>query len=162
QHLHRVNALIAWGAVTEVDRMEQATEWFVAITGVVIGLSHMLRPKDWAEAFRQLHRCGRPGAFVNGALSLAPGAAGGAGHGAWTWPGAVLTGFGWLMIVKGVVCFLAPDKALRSMERGGRSPRGFIPAGLLLLAVAAWTWYCLWYRAAHAPASAAAGATHVL
>jgi len=142
--------------------MERAVEWFVAVTGVVIGLSHLLRPGDWAEAFRQLHRCGRPGAFANGALSLVTGAVVVAGHGSWAWPGAVLTAFGWLMIAKAAVCFLAPDKALRSMERGGRSPRGFVAAGLLLLAVAGWAGYCLWRGAADAePAAAAGPARHV-
>jgi hypothetical protein len=74
--------------------MEQAVEWFVAVTAAIIGLSHALRPGDWAEAFRQFHRCGRPAAFVNGGLSLALGAAIVAGHRSWTWPGAVLTAFG--------------------------------------------------------------------
>src|SRR3954469_17173475 len=111
--------------------MERAVEWFVAVTAVVVGLSHLLRPGDWAEAFRQLHRCGRPGAFANGALSLVPGAAIVAGHGSWAWPGAVLTGFGWLLVAKGLICLLAPDKALRSMARGAGAPRGFVVAGLL-------------------------------
>jgi hypothetical protein len=138
--------------------MERAVEVFVAVTGVVVGLSHLLRPDDWAEAFRQLHRCGRPGAFANGALNLVPGAALVAGHGSWTGPGAVLTAFGWLLVAKAAVCFLVPDWALRSMERGGRSPRGFIVGGLLLLAVAGWACYCLWHRAAIAEPAAAAGA----
>src|SRR5262245_6389991 len=127
--------------------MEWAIEWFVAVTGAVVGLSHLLRPSDWAEAFRQLPRLGRPAAFANGALSLVPGAAVVAGHGSWAWPGAVLTAFGWLLVAKAAVCFLAPEQALRSMERGGRSPRGFVVGGLLLLAVAGWTCYCLWLRA---------------
>ena len=33
------------------------------------------------------------------------------------------------------------------MERGSRSPRGFVVAGLLLLAVAGWTCYSLWVMA---------------
>src|SRR5262245_37975711 len=123
--------------------MDRAVEWLVLVTAVVIGLSHVLRPSDWAEAFRQLHRLGRPGAFVNGGLSLVPGAAVVAWHGSWAWPEAVLTAFGWLLVAKAAVCFLAPDKALRSMERGSRSPRGFVAGGLLLLALAAWTCYCL-------------------
>jgi hypothetical protein len=126
--------------------MEQAVEWFVAVTAAVIGLSHLLRPGDWADAFGQLHRWGRPGAFVNGGLSLATGAAVVAGHPSWAWPGAVLTALGWLMIAKAAVCFLAPDKALRSMERGARSSRGFVVAGVLALALAAWAGYCVWQR----------------
>jgi hypothetical protein len=99
--------------------MDRAVEWFVAVTGVVVGLSHLLRPGDWAEAFRQLHRFARPGAFVNGGLTLTAGAAIIAGHGSWAWPGAPLTAFGWLLVAKAAVCFLAPDVALQSMERGG-------------------------------------------
>jgi hypothetical protein len=124
--------------------VERAVEWFVAITSLVVGASHLLRPGDWAEAFRQLHRCGRPGAFANGALNLVPGAVVLAGHPSWAGPGAVLTGFGWLLVAKAVVCFLAPQWALRSMERGGHSPRGFVAGGVVLLAVGGWACYCLW------------------
>src|SRR5947207_5906296 len=121
--------------------MERVVEWFVAVTAAVVASSHLLRPGDWAEAYRQLHRCGRPGAFANGALSLVPGAAVVAGHGAWSWPGGVLTAFGWLLVAKGLVCFLAPDVALRSMARAPSRP-GFAAAGVVLLAVGAWAGYC--------------------
>ena len=124
--------------------MERAVEWFVAITSLVAGASHLLRPGDWAAAYRQLHGCGRPGAFVNGGLTLAVGALIVAGHLSWAWPGAVLTVFGCLLLGKGLVCLLAPDQALRSMERGGNSPRGFVVGGLVLLAVGGWACYCLW------------------
>lgn len=126
--------------------MEQAVEWFVAVTALAIGASHLLRPSDWADAFRQLSRCGRAGAFVNGGLSLAPGAAIVAGHGSWAWPGAVLTGFGWLLVVKGGVCLLAPDWALRSMERGAGNPRGFIAGGVVMPVIGGWACFCLWHR----------------
>ena len=76
-----------------------------------------------------------------------PGAALAAGHRSWVWPESLLTAFGWLLIAKAAVCFLSPEKALRSMERGGRSARGFVAGGVLLLAVAGWTCYCLWHRA---------------
>jgi hypothetical protein len=46
-------------------------------------------------------------------------------------------------VAKGVACLVAPDAALRSMDRGARSPRGFVVAGLLLLAVGGWACYCL-------------------
>jgi hypothetical protein len=123
--------------------VERAVEWFMAVTSLVIGASHVVRADDWVEVYRRLHRAGRPGAFANGALHLVAGAAVVAGHGGWTWPGAVLTAFGWLMVLKGLICFLAPDMALRSMARAP-SRAGFIAAGLLLMAVGAWAGYCLW------------------
>jgi hypothetical protein len=130
--------------------VERAVEWFVAVTAFAVGASHALRPGDWAEAFRRLHGLGRPGAFVNGGLTLAVGAVIIAGHGSWDWPGAVLTGFGWLLVAKGVGCLLLPDKALRSMARGADAPRGFVAAGVIALAIGAWACYCLWRGASEA------------
>jgi hypothetical protein len=120
----------------------QGIEIFVAVTGALIGLSHVLRPHDWADAFRRLHQAGRAGAFVNGAFTLVPGAAILACHASWRGPGAVITAFGWLLAIKACGCFLAPDKALRSMENGARSPRGFVIAGVLMLAISAWAAFC--------------------
>jgi hypothetical protein len=125
--------------------MEEACEWFVMLTSLVVGLSHLLYPRDWGAVFGALHRAGRPGAFANGALSLAPGAALVAGHRVWSWPAVVVTVLGWMMVAKGAVCFLAPERALASMARGS-SGRGFRAAGLVLLAVGAWAGYCLWAR----------------
>jgi hypothetical protein len=127
--------------------MAEAVEWFVAVTALIVGASHIAKPSDWAEAFRQLQRCGRPGAFANGGLSLLVGAAIVAGHRSWAWPGAVLTGFGWLLVAKGLICLLMPDTAVESMARGGEAPRGFIAAGVASLAIGGWACYCLWHRA---------------
>ncbi len=124
--------------------MERAVEWFVAITGLVIGLSHIVRAGDWIEVFARLHRSGRPGAFANGALSLIPGALIVAGHNDWSWPRVVVTAFGWLLVTKGLICFVFPDKGLRSMERLPSRP-GFVAGGLALLAIAGWAGYCLWH-----------------
>lgn len=123
--------------------MERAIEWFVALTSLTVGASHLLQADTWVELFRRLHRVGRPGAFVNGALSLVPGAVIVGGHGAWAWPGGVLTAFGWLLVAKGVVCFLAPEAALVSM---GKAPSraSFMAGGVVLMLVGAWAGYCLW------------------
>ena len=129
--------------------MERAVEWFVAVTSLVIGASHVLRADDWVEVFARLHHAGRPGAFANGALHLVTGAAVVAGHGGWSWPGAVLTAYGWLLVLKGLVCFLAPDLGLRSMERNP-SRAGFVAAGLILMAIGVWAGYCLWQGSRHA------------
>jgi hypothetical protein len=124
--------------------MERAVEFYPAIAWLVIGGSHLLRPHDWCEAFRQLHGMGRPGAFFNGGLSLFTGALILAGHGSWSWPGTIVTVFGWLLVAKSAVCLLWPEAALRSMEQGSRSPRGFVVAGIASLAFSGWLWYCLW------------------
>jgi hypothetical protein len=126
--------------------LEHAIESFLALTGAIVGLSHLLRPTDWSATFRQLHACGRVGAFANGAISLAPGAIIVSGQNVWNWPGIVLTIFGWLMVLKGLICFLTPDQALRSLEHGSCSPKSFVAGGVVMLAMAAWAGYC-WGRA---------------
>lgn len=117
--------------------MERAVGSFMAITVLVIGASCLLRPGDWAEAFRQLHRCSRAGAFVNGGLSLTPDAAIVAGHNLGM-VGVVIAGFGWL---------LAPGVGLRSIARGADRPRGFVVAGVLALTTGGWACYCIWVGA---------------
>jgi hypothetical protein len=126
--------------------MERATEFFVLVTGVVIGLSHILQARTWTELYAALSRQGRLGAFANGALHLVTGAAIVTGHGqVWSWPAAVLTLFGWALVVKGAVAFLVPDLALRSMTKAGAgSGWGFVVAGLALLAISGLAAYALW------------------
>jgi hypothetical protein len=129
----------------EVRRVERAAEWFALVTCLVVGLSHLLQPRAWAEAFAALHRLGKPGAFANGGLSLVPGAAFAAAHPVWSGPAVVLTLLGWLLVLKGAVGFLAPGLALRSMgSAGAGTGRGFAAGGLLLLAVAGVLGYVLW------------------
>ncbi|MGL4465700.1 MAG: hypothetical protein ACRDD1_02800 [Planctomycetia bacterium] len=114
--------------------MERSAEWFMATTGVVMGLSHLLHPRAWAETFAAMHRLGRPGAFLNGGLSLFPGAAFVAVHPVWSGPAVLLTLFGCALVVKGSVYLLAPDLALASMGRAAAgNGRGFRIAGALLL-----------------------------
>ena len=63
----------------------------------------------------------------------------------WSGPGVVLTLLGWALVLKGAVCFLAPERALRSLAAAGAgSGRGFIAAGLLLAGVSGVLAYALW------------------
>jgi uncharacterized protein YjeT (DUF2065 family) len=129
----------------DVHQLHRAAEWFALITFVVIGLSHLLRPREWAETYARLHRLGTAGAFINGAISLVPGAAFVASHWIWTWPAAPLTVLGCALVVKGAVCFLAPVTALRSMAKGASDDgRKFRAAGVVLLTFAGFLGYLLW------------------
>jgi hypothetical protein len=136
--------------------VERAVERFLAVACSVIGASHLARADDRVEGYDRLHRSGRPGALASGALHLVPGAAMVAAHGGLTWPGAMRTAFGWLLTVNGLIGFLAPDMALRSMERGP-SRAGFIVGGLALTAVGTWAGYCLWQGGGRARRGDAAG-----
>ena len=125
--------------------MERAVEWYALVTCVVVGLSHILQPRAWAEAFAALHRLGRPGAFATGGLNLAHGAVFVAAHPVWSGPAAVLTLLGWALVLKGAVNFLAPGLALRGMARAGAfRAHQFAAGGLVLLALAGTLGYALW------------------
>ena len=130
---------------TEMRPVERAAEWFALITCLIVGLSHVLHSRSWADVFARLHLLGTRGAFANGGLSLVPGALFVAIHPVWTGPAVVLTLFGWLLVLKGAICFLVPSVALRGMGRAGAGKgTEFVGGGLVLLAVAGVMAYGIW------------------
>ena len=128
-----------------VNQLHRAVEWYALVTLAVVGLSHLLRPRDWVDVYARLHRLGNPGALINGALALVPGAAFVAAHPVWTGPGTVLTLFGWALVLKGALCLVAPAAGLRSMARAGvGNGRKFVAGGAVALALAGFVGYVLW------------------
>jgi len=99
--------------------MHHAIQSYTLITFVVVGLSHLLRPRDWADTYARLHRLGPTGAFINGGLSLLPGAALVAAHPVYAGPAIIVTLLGWALVLKGSVCLVAPSVALRGMDAVG-------------------------------------------
>ena len=120
--------------------MERALEIFAVVQLTVIGLSHIVFHRAWAEFFVWLTAKGRPGAFANGFMSLALGSMVVAFHQVWSGLPMVLTIVGVLSLVKAASCFLLPDAALRSMGRvSPERSREFVGAGVVALAIAAVT-----------------------
>lgn len=118
--------------------MERALEVFAVIHLTVMGLSHIVHHRAWAEFFIRLRGLGHAGVFVHGFLSLAFGSLIVAFH--WVWVGipALLTVVGVLYIVKTMQCFLFPAVSLRSLNRVSlERSHEFIYAGVGFLAVAA-------------------------
>jgi hypothetical protein len=118
--------------------MGRSVEIVAIILFGVIGLSHMLQPKAWAEFFILLRGKREAGAFIDGFLNLPLGAIIVGFHNVWSGIPVVLTLLGWALLVKGLVRFCAPKQALRmiarvSVERSWE----FQVAGALLVVVAA-------------------------
>jgi hypothetical protein len=124
--------------------MERSLEIFAVIQLTVIGVSHVVHHRAWAEFFVWLRGKGLPGAFANGFLSLAMGSMILAFHRVWSgWP-MVLTIFGALNLIKAAQCFVLPATSVRSMNRVSlERSREFVVAGVLSLAIAAVTAYGL-------------------
>ena len=111
--------------------MEKSVELLAIILFGVVGLSHILQPKGWAEFFILLRGSGEAGAFVDGFLNLPLGAVIVVFHNVWSGIPIVLTLVGWGLLIKGLIRFCAPQQGLRMMARvclgvpsGWRRPRG--------------------------------------
>ena len=117
--------------------MERSVEVFAVIVFGVIGLSHILQPRAWAEFFILLQSKGEPGAFVDGLVNLPLAGIIIGFHNTWSGISIVLTLVGWGLLIKSLIRFCAPKQALRvmalvSVERAW----GFQVAGAALVALA--------------------------
>jgi hypothetical protein len=97
--------------------MERSVEVLAIILFGVIGLSHILQPKAWAEFFILLRGKGDAGAFVDGLVNLPLGGVIVAFHNTWSGIPAVLTLVGWCLLIKSLIRFCAPKQALRMIAR---------------------------------------------
>jgi len=122
--------------------MEQATQVFAAISFLVIGLSHLGQPKAWVAFYQAFAVRGVPGVFFEGFLLLNFGAFIVVFHNVWHGPALVLTLIGWAQVLKGVVRFLAPQAALRVMQRI-TPERGWLfqIGGVMALLISGFLWW---------------------
>ena len=117
--------------------MEKSVEILAVILFGVLGLSHILQPRAWAEFFILLRSKGEAGAFADGFLNLPIGGVIVGFHNIWSGLPVVLTLVGWGLLIKGLIRFCAPKLGLRIMGRVSveRSWEFQIAgAGLMLLA----------------------------
>jgi hypothetical protein len=113
-----------------------AAERLAALTFVVIGLSHVLQPRAWAEFFVLLRSKGAAGNFANAFLSLTIGTLIVGFHNVWSGPAAVLTVVGWGQVFKGALYFCVPAWGLRGLARvSPERPAPFAAAGVVLIAL---------------------------
>jgi hypothetical protein len=124
--------------------MERAIEILAVIQLTIIGLSHIIHHRAWAEFFIWLRGKGDTGVFASGFLSLTAGSLIFSFHRVWSGIPLVLTVLGVLNILKAATCFLLPARAMRSMQRVSlERSREFVVAGVVSLAVAAVVGYGL-------------------
>jgi hypothetical protein len=127
--------------------MEQATRIFAAVSFLVIGLSHLAQPRAWVAFYQALAARGTPGAFLEGFLCLSFGAIIVGFHNVWHGPAVVLTLIGWAQVLKGAGRFLAPQVAVRVMQRPSPERAWFFQAGgVIALGLSGFVWW-LWFRA---------------
>jgi hypothetical protein len=97
--------------------MEIAVEKFAVICFFLIGVSHIVQPRAWAEFFIRLREKGTTGSFINAWIHFPLGALIVAFHNVWHGIPAVLTVLGYAWVIKGFIYFVFPLYGLRGMER---------------------------------------------
>ena len=130
---------MGWATFLKYRRsMEKSVEVLAIILLGVIGLSHLLQPRAWAQFFILLRGKGEAGAFVDGFLHLLPAGIIIGFHNVWSGGLSVLlTLLGYAFLIKSLLRFCIPKLALTvwarvSLERSWE----FQVAGAGLLALA--------------------------
>ncbi|MCB9992974.1 MAG: hypothetical protein H6873_04865 [Hyphomicrobiaceae bacterium] len=120
------------------DSAVKAVELVMTLGCVLMGVSHVARPRMWMDFFARLHEQGTSGVVIRTfALELWPALVIVALHQVWTWPGIVLTLFGCALTVKCTISMIFPEVGVRSLSLANRTPRSFTYGGAFLILVGA-------------------------
>jgi len=125
--------------------VERALELFAAIHLLIVGLSHVVRPRAWVDFFIWLRERGHAGVFVHGFLSLGFGSMILAFHNVWSGLPSVLTIVGCGYTLKAALCFLVPETQMRSLRRVSHERAWeLVVPGVLFVALGGLLSYSLW------------------
>lgn len=117
--------------------MEQAVQIFAIIQLAVVGISHIIQPRAWANFFMQLRKLGESSAFAIAMPTLALGSFIAAFHNVWEGIPVLLTVYGWALVVKATVYLIFPRVGLEMLQRVSQDrAQMFIIPGILMLALA--------------------------
>lgn len=97
--------------------MQREIEWAAAVIFAVLGLSQIYAWPWWHAYHQRLADRGAPAIRGYGALMLSAGAIIAVFHNVWSGAATVLTLAGWLFIVEGALCALAPGMGLAGLTR---------------------------------------------
>ncbi len=124
--------------------MEEAIQKLAVISFFLVGLSHIFQPQVWVKFFIDIREKGETGAFINGFIHFPIGALIVAFHNVWQGIPLLLTllGYGW--VLKGLINFLFPQFALKSLARiSPEKSWEFVAAGVVLVGMACLFLYSL-------------------
>ena len=122
----------------------QSIELFVVINLIVVGASHLFRPRIWIAFFKYLYSAGHAGNIFNAMLSLGMGSIIISFHLVWEWPMVIVTVYGGLLVIKGAIYMVFPEVGLESIGKiNDDSPRMFRIAGVIMIATSGLLCYYL-------------------
>jgi len=97
--------------------MELAVLKLVIVNFLVIGLSHIIQPRAWAQFFIDIREKGATGSFIIAFMHLPLGALIVAFHNVWHGLPMILTFIGYGSLLKSLVYFVFPKRGLKSLSR---------------------------------------------
>ncbi len=123
--------------------MATSIELLCALHFLVIGLSHLLRHREWAEVFGLLRKHPSGGALLSGMISLGMGSLIVVFHNVWSDASVMLTVLGWAFVIKGSLWLLFPGLGQRSLARvNAENSRKFGVAGVAMVGLAVYCGAC--------------------
>ncbi len=130
------------------SEMETGIERLVALCCFVIGLSHILQARAWAELFIHWRERGAAGVLYTGLLHFALGAVIVAFHNVWSGGvPIVVTVLGWAWVVKGSLYLVYPKHGMRMLNRVSTERAWeFVVAGAVLVVLSVLISYSLYAR----------------
>jgi hypothetical protein len=99
------------------QRMEIGIERFAAVAFFVVGLSHVVQPRVWAQFFIALREKGPVGSFIIALIQFPMGALIVAFHNIFHGIPLVLTLIGYGLVIKSLIYFVFPSVGMRSLSR---------------------------------------------
>lgn len=100
--------------------MELAVVRLAIVCFFVIGVSHILKPRVWAQFFARLHDLGEVGSFINALLHFPLGVIIVSFHNVWRGLPIVLTLIGWSLVLKSCFYFVFPHVGIKVLKRASR------------------------------------------
>jgi uncharacterized protein YjeT (DUF2065 family) len=95
--------------------MESGIERLTALVFLITGLSHVAAPRAWVRFFLAMRAQGEPAGLLNAYVHAPLGLLIVAFHPVWSGPGLIFTLLGWALTLKGLLYFLWPGLALKTM-----------------------------------------------
>ena len=110
----------------------------------VVGVSHVVRPRVWAQFFMEMSAKGEVGCFLNALLHFPLGVVIVSFHNVWGGLPAVLTLIGWGLVLKSFIYFVFPRYGMKVLARVSlERASGFVVAGLFSLGISGLLTYSL-------------------
>lgn len=127
--------------------MEVAVTRLAIICFFVIGVSHIVQPRVWAQFFIDMRGKGELGSFLNALLHFPLGVLIVSFHNVWQGLPIVLTLIGWGLVLKSFIYFVFPKHGAKmlarvSLERSWE----FVVAGVLSLGISGLLMFSLMRR----------------